>query len=290
MKRVVTILLMPLIVLFIIVLCIGWILGKPVQTKIGTPPRDLNAESVEFRSDSGTTVKGWWSPIEHSQHTILLLPGIRANRLSMPKRARFLRRAGYSTLLIDFQATGQTKGKHITFGWKESRDVLAAVEFIHSLRPADRIGVIGSSLGGAAALLAAPSLKINALVLESVYPTIDTAVQNRVDNYLGPIPSRFISPLLLWQLKPRLGISASDLRPVDHIATVGCPTFVISGESDRHTTRQDTMALYLKAPNPKRLWLVPKAGHVDLHVAATAEYESRVLSFLEEALANDRAE
>ena len=48
----------------------------------------------------------------------------------MVERASFLRRAGYSTLLIDFQATGETKGDRITFGWKESRDVLAAVEFI----------------------------------------------------------------------------------------------------------------------------------------------------------------
>jgi fermentation-respiration switch protein FrsA (DUF1100 family) len=208
----------------------------------------------------------------------------------MLDRARFLRRAGHSTLLIDLQATGETKGEHITFGWKESRDVLAAVDFIHNVRPSDRIGVIGSSLGGAAALVAAPSLKINALVLESVYPTIKIAVQNRVDNYLGPIASRFISPLLLWQLKPRLAISASDLRPLDHIATVGCPTFVISGENDRHTTRMDTIALFSRAQSPKRLWLVAKAGHVDLHVAATGEYESRVLSFFEETVTNDRAE
>ena len=208
----------------------------------------------------------------------------------MLDRARFLRRAGYSTLLIDFQATGETKGKHITFGWKESGDVLGAVEFIHSLRPSDRIGIIGSSLGGAAALLATPALEINALVLESVYPTVEIAVQNRVDNYLGPIASRFISPLLLWQLKPRLAISASDLRPLDHIAAVGCPTFVISGENDRHTTRMDTIALFSRAQSPKRLWLVPKAEHVDLHVAATAEYESRVLSFFEETVANDRAD
>ena len=126
--------------------------------------------------------------------------------------------------------------------------------------------------------------------MESVYPTIDVAVQNRLDHYLGPIASRFMSPLLLWQLKPRLAMSASDLRPLDRIATVGCPIFVISGENDRHTTRQDTIVLYSRARTPKRMWLVPKAGHVDLHVAATAEYESRVLSFFEETVANNRTE
>src|SRR5439155_10554398 len=39
------------------------------------------------------------------------------------KKKRFLHRAGYSVVLIDFQATGETKGDHITFGWKASRDL-----------------------------------------------------------------------------------------------------------------------------------------------------------------------
>jgi pimeloyl-ACP methyl ester carboxylesterase len=91
----------------------------------------------------------------------------------MVDRARFLRRAGYSVLLIDFQATGETKGDHITFGWKESRDALAAIDFIHHVDPSARVAIIGSSLGGVAALLATPPLKVNALILESVYPTIE---------------------------------------------------------------------------------------------------------------------
>jgi uncharacterized protein len=109
----------------------GWILAAPAQVSIGAAPTDLEAQPVEFKSDSSALVKGWWCPSANSSAAVLLLPGIRANRLSMIDRARFLRRAGYSVLLIDLQGTGETKGKHITFGWLESRDVLAAVDFIH---------------------------------------------------------------------------------------------------------------------------------------------------------------
>ena len=100
---------------------VGWLLAHPVQTRIGNPPTDLAAQPVTFASDLGANVHGWWSPIQNGRGVVLLLPGIRANRLSMLDRARFLRRAGYSTLLINFQATGETKGEHITFGWKESQ-------------------------------------------------------------------------------------------------------------------------------------------------------------------------
>ena len=260
----------------------GWLLAHPVQTRVGNPPADLNAQGVSFASDSGANVHGWWCPGHNgSRGSVLLLPGIRANRLSMVDRARFLQHAGYSVLLIDFQATGETKGDHITFGWKESRDVLAATDFIRRTRPTDRVAIIGSSLGGVAALLATPPLKVDALLLEEVYTTIEIATRNRMENYLGGV-GRFLTPLLLNQLQWRLGVSASQLRPVDHIGDVQCPVFVMSGEKDRNTRTADTRMLFERARSPKQLWSVPNAGHVDLHQAARVDYESRVLAFLKQ--------
>jgi alpha-beta hydrolase superfamily lysophospholipase len=258
---------------------VGWLLAHPVQTRIGNPPADLNAEPVAFASDSDATVHGWWCPIQNAKGTVLLLPGIRASRLSMVERARFLHRAGYSVLLIDFQATGETTGKQITFGWKESRDVLAAIDFVHRTDTTAPVAIIGSSLGGVAALLATPPLKIDALVLEEVYPTIEIAMRNRMENYLC-VFGRMLTPLLLNQLHWRLGVSASQLRPVDHIGNVECPMFIISGENDRNTRPSDTRMLVERARNPKQVWFVPNAGHVDLHRASRQDYETRVLAFL----------
>ena len=262
-----------------VVFAIGWALAAPVQTHVGKPPEDLGARAVEIKSNSGATVHGWWCPTTTSRGAVLLLPGIRANRLSMVDRARFLRGAGYSVLLIDFQATGETKGDHITFGWKESRDALAAVNFVHQVDPQDHIAIIGSSLGGVAALLATPPLKVDGLVLEAVYPTIEIATRNRLENYLGAFGG-MLTPLLLGQLQLRLGVSAAQLRPVDHIADVKCPMLIMSGEKDRRTTPADTQILFERARSPKQLWFVPNAGHVDLHRTAREKYETRVLAFL----------
>jgi fermentation-respiration switch protein FrsA (DUF1100 family) len=263
------------------VVSVGWLLAHPVQARIGNPPADLNAQAVRFANDSGANVHGWWCPTRNGRGSVLLLPGIRANRLSMVDRARFLQRAGYSVLLIDFQATGETKGDHITFGWNESRDVLAAIDFVRRIEPTDRVAIIGSSLGGVAALLATPPLNVDALVLEEVYPTIEIATRNRMENYLGSV-GRILAPLLLNQLQWRLGVSASQLRPIDHIGDVHCPVFIMSGEKDRNTRPADTRMLFGRTRSPKELWFVPNAGHVDLHRAATVDYESRVLAFLQQ--------
>lgn len=116
MKRMIAVAAILVLFAVVSVMFVGWMLARPVQTRISNGPAELNVQAVTFLSDSGANVAAWWCPLPDSRGTILLLPGVRANRLSMVDRARFLRRAGYSTLLIDFQATGETRGDRITFG------------------------------------------------------------------------------------------------------------------------------------------------------------------------------
>ena len=261
---------------------VGWGLAHAVPAIVGTAPADLDARSISFPSNSESVVHGWLCPVVNSHGAVLLLPGVRANRLSMVDRARFLRRAGFTTLLIDLQATGESPGDHITFGWEERHDVLAAVQFLRSTTPETKIGIIGSSLGGAATLLAAPPLQVDAVVLEAVYPTIERATRHRLRKYAGPLHA-ILTPMLLWQLSPRLGVSASDLRPLEHVRALRCPLFVISGSADQNTTAEDARELFAAAAEPKQLWIVEGAGHVDLHRFARAEYEERVHSFFANA-------
>src|SRR5215831_17508227 len=114
MKRLVLACTVAILVAAVPVFSVGWMLAQPVQRRIGDPPADLNAQPVTFQSESGATVHGWWCPVKDSRGAVLLLPGVRANRLSMVDRAGFLRRANYSVLLVDLQGTGETKGDHIT--------------------------------------------------------------------------------------------------------------------------------------------------------------------------------
>lgn len=278
-------------VLVVIGVAVSYVLGselsRPVPVRVGAPPGDFDVESVVFSSESGSTIHGWLSRTAGKNETVLLLPGVRANRRSMLSRARMLHAAGYSTLLIDFQATGESPGDAITFGWRERFDVLAAVKFLKDRQPDRPIGVIGTSLGGAATLLAAPALDVQAVVLEAVYPSIDVAVANRLRMRLGGLGAA-LSPLLLLQLGPRLGVSASELRPVDRIGLLRCPVLVVAGTADQHTTVADTEMLFAAAPEPKELWLVREAGHVDYLAFANSEYRRRVLEFFRRSFGHDR--
>ena len=228
-------------------------------------------------------IRGWLSRGTTHGGVVLLLPGVRANRLAMVDRALVLHAAGYSTLLIDFQATGESSGDAITFGWRERLDVIAAVQTLRWMLPGEPIGIIGISLGGAATLLAAAALDVQAAVLEAVYPSIEVAVENRLRMRFGTLGAT-LSPLLIVQLRPRLGVSPSDLKPIDRIGRLRCPIFIIGGIVDQHTTVADTQRLYAAAREPKELWLIPDAAHVDYLRTSGAEYQRRVLAFFDRAL------
>jgi len=264
---------------------VGWALSRPVQTTIGAAPSSLEAEALAFSSQSGSTIHGWLSRAPARRGAVLLLPGVRANRLSMVRRAEFLRQAGYSTLLIDFQGTGESDGAAITFGWRERFDVLAAVKYLKTQSSNQQVGVIGVSLGGAATLLATPPLEVDAAVFEAVYPSIDRAVVNRLSMRVGPLAS-LAAPLLLLQMRPGLGIGASELRPADHIAKLHCPVLIVAGTLDRHTTVEDTQVLSDAAAQPKDLWLIPGAAHVDSLEFAGEDYRRRISTFFERTLAS----
>jgi uncharacterized protein len=278
-----------LLTLFVAAWLAGNVLTAPVHQSIGDLPPDLVGRSVEFPSESGATIHGWFIPGKKGTGAIVLMHGVRANRLSMLDRARFLSHAGYSVLLFDFQAHGESTGEHITFGYLESKDAQAALSFLQANAPNERVGVIGVSMGGAATLIASPPLDVQALVLEMVYPSLKQAVSDRLTMRLGGWAS-VLTPLLTWQLKPRLGIDAEALRPIDHVGGISAPKLFIVGAEDQHTTIEESRQMFNAASEPKELWVVDGAKHVDLYPVTKEAYERRVLDFFRRHLNNNNAQ
>lgn len=267
---------------------IAWLVAgqliKPSNRIVGNPPADFPAESVSFESTSAASIKAWYRSVPNSRATVILLHPIRGDRRDMLTRAVLLQQHGYSTLLVDLQGHGESIGDNITIGYLEKFDVLAAVEFVRHKNPDHKIGIVGWSLGGAATALANPD--IDCLVLESVYPTIEEAVHNRVKIRLGPL-HHIVAPMLLVQLKPRLGISLDELRPIDHMAELSCPVLILSGGKDAHTPLAEARRMFEAAKEPKQLVVFEDAEHVDLLQFDRAQYEQEVMAFLESVLSSN---
>ncbi len=212
-------------------------LTAPHRSVVGDLPADLAGRNITFAGAEGARLSGWFVPSDHSTAVVVLMHGVRANRLQMLDRARFLHRAGYSVLLYDSRAQGESTGDRITFGYLESQDARAAIQLARTLAGDRRVAIIGVSMGGAAAILAKPPLDVNALVLESVYPDIHRAVDNRLRALGGPVGAMG-TPVLMALFQPGCCVSQlSELRPIDHVGNLTAPKLFILMEPRISTRR-----------------------------------------------------
>lgn len=261
-------------------------LSRPHHRSIGPAPVDLPASRVQFDTLMGQSISGWMVRGDAGAGAVLLLHGISADRRQMLGRARFLHRLGYSVLLIDLPAHGESAGDRVTFGWNEAQGVAAALDYLSDALPDEKIGVIGVSLGAASLVLSRADVSLSAVVLESMFPTLEDAVSDRLALHLGPV-GRWFTPLLLWQLPVWLDISADQLRPIAEMPSLNTPLLIAAGSEDRHTPLAETRRIYAAADDPKELWVVDGAAHVDLHAFDSAAYETRIAAFLARHLRDD---
>lgn len=263
-------------------LAAGLRLAAPRPLPMPLPPP--GAEAVEFPSETGLPLRGWWMPGEPGAGAVVLLHGAWESRLRMRNRAERLRAEGFSVLLFDFQAHGESPGDRITFGAREALDARAALAFVRGrLPPGERVGAIGFSLGGAAVLLAGPPWP-DAVVLEAVFASFGNAVRDRLRARLGALPAAVLTPAFRLLAPLRLGAGWRGLRPVDRIGEVPGPVLILSGAEDARTRPEEARALFDAARGPKRLVLVPGAGHLDLERQDPPAYWAEVLPFLRPAL------
>lgn len=262
-------------------------LSRPAHRAVGSAPADLPAKSIILQSTPNNSVSGWLLRGTPGMGVVLLLHGIRGDRRQMLGRAKFLFQTGHSVMLIDLPAHGESSGERITLGYREAEGVRVAMRYLTETFPDEKIAVIGRSLGAASFVLSKVAPSPNAVVLESMYPTIEQAITRRLQKWLGPLGSLF-TPIFLWQLPAWLGVSADQLRPVAELSALGSPILIISGVEDRHTTASETQYLFEAANQPKELWLVEGAAHVDLHAFNPEEYEAKVLAFLGKHLRDGR--
>jgi pimeloyl-ACP methyl ester carboxylesterase len=255
---------------------------RPRQARPDPSVTGLPVESVVIASRSGARLAGWFVQGK-GRGAVLLLHGVKSNRSVLIPRMRLLNEAGYATLAIDFQAHGESSGDRITFGALEALDARSALDWLRArLGPGKPVAVLGVSMGGAAALIGEP-LAASAVIVESTFPDLETAVSNRLALVLGP-PGRAVTPLVLAAIRLVGGFDPAKLRPIEGIALLHVPILVMTGAEDRKTTVDESGALFARANPPKSYWEAPGAGHVDLMEAGGAAYRERLLAFLDSTL------
>ncbi len=223
--------------------------------------------------------------------TIILCHGLPGDKRDMGGLARALMDAGFGVLAFDFRSWGESGRGPVTFGRRETQDVLGAVRFVQHRRaePIPHIGVVGLSMGAAAAIMAAAETPaIEAVVADSSYARLDQAVDRVVGRFWGPLAA--LTPASAWRLGERLiGAPLATVSPVAAIAGISPrPVLIIHGVKDRLIDVRDAHALYRACGDPKTLWIIEEAGHARTRRVGVEEYDRRIIRFFRQHLTGTR--
>jgi len=237
-----------------------------------------NYEDVEFKSDN-LILKGWFIPAKNftTNKVIIALHGYPFDKGDILNQTLFLLK-DYNLLLFDFRYFGFSQGKYTTLGFKEQADVLAAINYLKS-KGYNEIGILGFSMGGATALMAAEKTKdIKAITADSAFANLDMVFRKeKFDNV--PVKGILLFTTRLIS-KTLLGLDTKEVSPMDSVKNYNTPILIIHSENDDYVNVDNAYLINNNARNPE-LWIVKdtNAKHALEYNAVKEEYENRVLEF-----------
>ncbi|MBC8279310.1 MAG: alpha/beta hydrolase [Chloroflexi bacterium] len=284
--------LLLLIVLLVLFPYAIWIAHKmTAQERVpvsGHPSRlGMEWEDVTFRSwGDEVLLSGWYLPSPDDNRCIIIIQGTDHHRNDPQAQAlnlgNDLVNQGFSVLLFDFRARGQSSGGRSSEGNREQWDVFGAIAFVEGRGiPVERIGLLGFSLGaGVAILVAAQEPRIPAVVSDSGF--LDYMMELR-NLYIGPFRlSPWFGFLVLLAGRILFKTDFSDVRPAHVVEQIEQPIFFIHGEDDPVISSEETVEMHRISNNTEdRVWIVPGAEHINVYRKNVDAYVRRVSGFFQ---------
>ena len=233
------------------------------------------AEQVWFNSTDGTRLNGWFfeSQTKPATATIVFFHGNGGNISNVGWLAQRFAKHGFNVLLFDYRGYGASQGEPS----RESdlyADGDAAVEFVikqKGVRP-EQIALYGQSLGTAVVADVASRGNFGAVVLESGFSSASSLATTAV-----PWLPRFLHFLGKNRFE-----SARKLR------NVKSPILIAHGDPDGTIPTVEGRLLFDSANEPKKLLIVPGAGHV-VFGSAGEQYLNQVEQFIRAAVTRARS-
>ncbi len=282
------ILVVPLLLIVVLAwLGSNYLLARRPADQADSPANyGLVAEAVEFHTGDELLLRGWYIPAENSTRTVIVCSGVNGSLDADVHVAPWLHDAGFNVLLFNWRAHGQSEGEVVTLGYNERYDLIAAVQYVKS-KGAERVGVLGFSLGGTVAIATAAVYEdVSAVVADSPFVYLVSAVaggliERRIPEGLAHLLARLFIAIACV----RTGLNLFDIDLLRWIQRVAPrPLLLIFGEKDVIVPKSEIDLIFTQARSPKDLWRVPEAAHRNIHTLRPEEYRQRISEFFQQQL------
>jgi len=245
----------------------------------------LEYENIEFTTVDDLHLRGWWIPGSGSTQSIIFLHGYAGTMDPDLKYTPAIHQAGFNILMFDFRAHGRSEGSLTTLGALETRDVQAAIAYVIS-RGSEKIGLLGFSMGGRTALLAAADSRqgVNAIVSDGGPLDLSYTILQQLKEKGIPWGLRHIlTTSILFGASIRTGQDFFRANPIHHMSELkGMPIYLIHAELDPYTRFKDLQTMVAELGEDAKLEIVPGVKHRETDTLDFSRYISQIIAFFKE--------
>lgn len=225
----------------------------PARHPVGEPPPKTCREATF--AGVGVELRGWsCRSSEPHRGTLVYLHGVADNRTSGAGAIQRFGARGFDVVAYDSRAHGNSDGDVCTYGFFEKQDLSRVLD---TLGPGP-IVLVGASLGAAVSLqLAAEDTRVSAVVAAETFSDLRTVATERAPFFFTP----WIIERAFERAEREASFRVDAVSPVAAAARITAPVFLIHGEADTDTPPDHSRRVFATLRGPKRLSLVPGAGH-----------------------------
>jgi uncharacterized protein len=242
-------------------------------------------EDFLVTAPDGSALRGWKvRPQDPNGSWVLLFHGVADNRMGTIGQSEILLRAGYSVVMMDQRAHGESGGDMAAYGWLERNDTRAVVDALVASEQPAHIFALGESMGAGIALQAAGvDPRIEAVAAEAPFASLREASYDYAGLQEYPLLGKTLFAPGAWMMLYRggklAGFPAAGVSPEQAVAARNFPVLLICDELDTTLPCRHARKIYAAARGPKALWVVPGALHTAGLGFAPEEFRRRVLDF-----------
>lgn len=243
-----------------------------------------NAEDIYILSNDGLRLHGLWVPTDNARGTVILAHGYRSSYL-LDFCAAFpiYHKLGMNILIPEQRSHGKSEGNFITFGVKESDDMICWLEWHNQKYLETPVLFCGISMGASTVLYLADKIlpqNVCGIIADCGFTSpheIITEVFHKVI-HLPSVPSIWIADFLA-----RI-FAGFNFREKDTRATLkNCryPVLLVHGTEDAFVPCEMSRQAFAACCGPKYQLMVNGADHGISFLIDTKGYTDAVVKFIE---------
>jgi hypothetical protein len=270
----------------------------PMTTRDLAEAQQIAARDHASLQDAGITaadgavLRGWLlRPATRNGDAVLLLHGHGGNRAGLLSKADMFLRHGFTVLLPDARAHGQSGGQIATFGVLEADDDHRWFNWLQSSEHPHCIDGLGTSMGAAMILEAMRTTPgLCAVVADAPFDSFREVSYERLSQdfgageWLGRTLLRPIVDIGFLYVRLRYGVDMEAASPDAVVASSRVPVLLIHGEADTNLPIRHSRLIVehslLRQPMVV-FWAVPGAEHCKAQEVEPVLYERRVIDWFE---------